>query len=179
MTNNPKPCPNMNIPSGIFTSVDATGVRKADGKPYKNNGSVKGDGGCFELTILKKQIFVRGENKCKGWINSGYGVLLKEKFDENDKNEAEKDYSNYEEEAADSNNIIGKNSLLKFYWSDSPLSQSSEKDYFHKVIVRVVDKDKFELLQVLKGNGTSFGSWERIRKDYNYLEEDENEEPAK
>lgn len=35
------------------------------------------------------------------------------------------------------------------------------------------------LLQVANGNGTSFGSWERIPKDYNYLEEDENEEPAK
>lgn len=171
---------NPNIPSGIFTSVDATGVRDANGTVYaSNNGSVKGDGGCFELTILEKRIFVRGENKEKGWINSGYGVLLKKKFDEN---LTTKDYSDYEEEDVESNeqnNIIEDDSLLKFYWSDSPLSQSSEKKHFHEVIVRVVNKDKFELLQVLKGNGTSFGSWERIRKDYNYLEEDENEESAK
>lgn len=171
---------NPNIPSGIFTSVDATGVRNRFGKFYGTDkkGLVKGDGGCFELTILKKQIFVRGENKCKGWINSGYGVLLKEKFDENDKNVVEKDYSKYDEEEADSNSTIEKNSLLKFYWSDSPLSQSSEKNYFHEVIVRVVNKNKFELLQVVNGRGTAFGSWKRV-EGYHFLEEDENEEPAK
>lgn len=34
------------------------------------------------------------------------------------------------------------------------------------------------LLQVANGRGTAFGSWKRV-EGYHFLEEDENEEPAK
>ena len=56
---------NTNIKSGCFTSIDATGVLKSNGSVYSNGGNVKGDGGFFEITILKNEIHVYGKNLCQ------------------------------------------------------------------------------------------------------------------
>ena len=140
---------NTNIKSGCFTSIDATGVLKSNGSVYSNGGNVKGDGGFFEITILKNEIHVYGKNSAKGWENSGYG----KKVDETE---------------------IKIGDEVIFTWADLPSSISPEKEFSHKVKVKIIDKDTFNLIQVLKGKGTAFGSWKRISTNsYNYLPDDE------
>ena len=141
---------NPNIQSGYFTSVDATGVLKSNGNKYSNGGNVKGDGGFFEITILRNEIHVHGENPIKGWKNTGYGI----KADETE---------------------IKIGDEVIFTWSDLPSSRSPEKNYSHRVKVKIIDADTFQLIQVLKGKGTSFGSLKRIptSQEYNYLPEEE------
>lgn len=141
---------NPNIQSGYFTSVDATGVLKSNGQVYSNGGNVKGDGGFFEITILKNEIHVSGKNLVKGWKNTGYGIKT-------DKTE------------------INIGDEVIFSWSDLPSSGSPEKNFSHTVKVKIIDKNTFQLVQVMKGKGTSFGSWKRLSTTggYNYLPDEE------
>lgn len=99
---------------------------------------------------------MRGINLLKGWINSGYGFPVE--------NAGENSYKKSDKE-------IGINSCVKFYWSDSPLSLSCEKKYFHECIVQVKNQDTFTLVQILQGEKKAFGSWKRVDNiDYKYCE---------
>lgn len=145
---------NPNIPSGIFISTKPNDVKDSNGNFIKK--PINGDNGFFELTILDKHIFVRGVNPLKGWINSGYGFPVKQLNDDT--------YEKSDEE-------IEEGSLVKFYWSDSPLSISKEKNYLHECIVQITDSKKIKLVQILQGEAVAFGNWERINYiDYQYDE---------
>lgn len=161
------PCPNQQILSGIFTSVDAKKVLYKDKNGNPSTATIKGDNGFFELTILERHIFVRGINTCKGWINCGYGSLLNGKLKEDGNDEEKAEY--YSNLLEDGNESIKIGSLIRFYWSDSPLSLSCERECFHEVIVKVVSPDEFKLIQVLNGTATAFGSWKRLSNLKNVL----------
>lgn len=154
---NTQSCENKYIKSGIFKSTKPKDVKDSNGNLIKK--PINGDDGFFELTILDKHIFVRGVNPLKGWINSGYGFPLTLENNENE--------TTYEKP----NEEIRKDSLIKFYWSDSPLSLSCEKNYLHECIVQVTDQDSFKLIKILQGEAVAFGNWERINDiDYQYEE---------
>lgn len=161
------PCPNQQIPSGIFTSVNAKNVLYKDKNGNLSTAPIKGDNGFFELTILERHIFVHGINTCKGWINSGYGSLLTGNIKEDGGNEEKAEYYSKLDEANEG--IIKPDSLVRFYWSDSPLSLSCERECFHEVIVGVVSPDEFKLIQVVNGTPTAFGSWKRLSNLKNAL----------